>query len=421
MKRKVDALGILSFLGIALIVVLLFSLLVLWTRAIDRQNRREQLKKTLKSVVREEGERALFELVDIPVGEILYGDEGLTVLCDDSGSWEYTFDEMQNMRVYESVGPSVVAVSGIKNPTGTLHETERGSGFILSENGYILTNAHVVEDCDSLTVGLSNERTFPAKVVGVSSIDDLALLRIDSNEILDAVELGESGKLKVGQKVLAIGNPFGYDRTLSVGVVGGLGRSVKTEAGKVIMNAIQTDVALNPGSSGGPLLNGKGEVVGINSSIFSTTGTNQGVSFAIPIDTVLSLIPDLISYGTVRRGWIDIVPVEITKAIASYGHLPVEEGILVSQVVEGGNAERAGLKGGSQTVRYGDRVICFGGDVIVGINGRSVKKASDLYLALLDTREGDVAKVSVLRDGKKKSIPVTLMLRQSEDVGSLVR
>lgn len=420
MKRKTDLMRLFTLFVVVLMAVLVGALLVGWTRSIGRNRQREQLKKTLKTIVREDGERALFDLADLPVKEILYGDEGLTVLSGDDESWQYSYDEMRNMRIYEKVGPSVVAISSSMPLAGGSHKEERGSGFILSDNGYLMTNAHVVEGADAITVGLSDESTIAATIVGISSIDDLAVLRIDTNEKLTAVSLGESQELRVGQKVLAIGNPFGYDRTLSVGVVSGLGRSVKTETGKVIMNAIQSDTAVNPGSSGGPLINGQGEVVGINSSIFSTTGTSQGISFAIPIDTAISLLPDLLKYGTVRRGWIDIVPVQLTKAIAAYGHMDIDEGILVSQVVSGGNAEIAGLKGGTEAVKYGDEVIYLGGDVITEIAGTPVRRLSDLYMALLGTREGDTVQVTVHRAGQNRKMPVTLVFRQSDDVSNLV-
>ncbi|MDD7200426.1 MAG: trypsin-like peptidase domain-containing protein [Sphaerochaetaceae bacterium] len=420
MKRKTDLMRLFTLFVVILLAVLVGALLVGWTRSIGRNRQREQLKKTLKTIVREDGERALFDLADLPVKEILYGDEGLTVLSGDDESWRYSYDEVQNMRIYDKVGPSVVAISSSMPLAGGNHKQERGSGFVLSDNGYLMTNAHVVEGADSITVSLSDESTIAATIVGISSIDDLAVLRIDTNEKMTAVSLGESQELRVGQKVLAIGNPFGYDRTLSVGVVSGLGRSVKTETGKVIMNAIQSDTAVNPGSSGGPLINGQGEVVGIISSIFSTTGTSQGISFAIPIDTAISLLPDLLKYGTVRRGWIDIVPVQLTKAIASYGHMDIDEGILVSQVVSGGNAEVAGLKGGTEAVKYGDDVIYLGGDVITEIAGTPVRRLSDLYMALLGTREGDTVQVTVHRGGQDRKIPVTLVFRQSDDVSNLV-
>lgn len=420
MKRKTDLMKAFTLFVAVLMAILVGSLLVSWTRSIGRNRQREQLKKTLKTIVREDGEKALFDLADLPVKEILYGKEGLTVLSGDDSSWQYSYDEMCNMRIYEKIGPSVVAISSSKPLGSGGHETERGSGFVLSDNGYLMTNAHVVEGADAITVSLSDESTMDASIVGISSIDDLAVLRISTDEKLSAVSLGKSQDLKVGQKILSIGNPFGYDRTLSVGVVSGLGRSVKTETGKVIMNAIQSDTAVNPGSSGGPLINGQGEVVGINSSIFSTTGTSQGISFAIPIDTAISLLPDLLKYGTVRRGWIDIVPIQMTKAIASYGKMDIDEGILVSQVAPGGNAEVAGIKGGTEAVKYGNDVIWLGGDVITEIAGTPVKRLSDLYMALLGTREGDTVQVKVHRAGEDRKIPVTLVFRQSDDVSNLI-
>ena len=409
--------------------VIIAVLLVRWTRAIQEDKQRTELKKVLKDVVSTEGEQALFDLADLHVNQILYGDDGLTVLAGDDSSWRYSFDEMQNIRVYEEVSPSVVfitttsAVPSASSYMEALPAQGTGSGFIISRDGYILTNAHVVEGAQSVVVGLSDQKQFNGKLVGLDKEDDLAVIKInvDKNTPLKPVKLGTSEDLKVGQKVIAIGNPFGYERAMTTGVVSGLNRPVKTEAGKIIMNAIQTDASLNPGNSGGPLLNGKGEVIGISSSIFSVTGGYQGISFAIPIDTAVSLIPDLIKYGTVRRGWMDIVPVQLTKGLADYANLSVTQGVLVSQVRSGSEAEKAGLVGGKEQVKYGSSIIYLGGDVITAIDEMAVSGLNDFYLALLNTREGDKVKVTINRKGETKVLTVTLRARTGEDVSSLVK
>jgi S1-C subfamily serine protease len=196
---------------------------------------------------------------------------------------------------------------------------------------------------------------------------------------------------------------------------------VRSDNGKVIMGMIQTDAAINPGNSGGPLLNSRGEMIGINTSIYSTSGGSMGISFAIPVDTAVAVIPDLIKFGKVSRGWLDIVPVQLSSQIVEYAKLPVEKGILVSQVVPGGKADKSGLKGGSEKVRYGNSVIYLGGDVIVGINGTPISEYNDLYTALLATRPGDKVKMTVNRGGTEKTLQVELVERTSENVGWIVR
>ncbi|MFA6784764.1 MAG: trypsin-like peptidase domain-containing protein, partial [Sphaerochaeta sp.] len=298
-----------------------------------------------------------------------------------------------------------------------------GSGMILSTDGYILTNAHVVEKAASLKVSLYNERSYSAKLVGVDSEDDLAVIKInvEKDTVLYPITLGTSEDLKIGQKAIAIGNPFGYDRTMTVGVVGGLNRPVKTSEGKIIMNAIQTDASINPGNSGGPLLNSKGEVIGINTSIYSTNGNSQGLNFAIPIDTAISVIPDLIKLGRVSRGWLDLTSVQLTPQLVSYAKLEVDKGVLISQLVSGGFAEKAGLRGGTQMVQYGSSVIYLGGDVITAINGEEITDLNDLYLALLNTRSGEKVKVTVNRKGESKTLEVQLIERNAQHVSALVR
>jgi len=270
---------------------------------------------------------------------------------------------------------------------------------------------------------LYNEQSYPATLVGVDSEDDLAVIQItvDKESLLNPINLGTSSDLKIGQKVIAIGNPFGYDRTMTVGVVSGLNRPVRTNEGKIIMDAIQTDASISPGNSGGPLLNSRSEVIGINSSIYTTNGNSQGINFAIPIDTAVAILPDLIKLGKVSRGWLDIATVQLTPQLASYAKLSVEKGVLVSQVVAGGLSEKAGLKGGTQMVQYGTSVIYLGGDVITAINTSEVKDLNDLYLALLHTRSGEKVKVTVNRKGETKTLEVQLIERSAQHVSALVR
>jgi S1-C subfamily serine protease len=399
-----------------------------WTEAIKANTNRKELEKVLHAVVETEGEQKLLSMAGVEVDGILYGEEGVTLLQGDESSWRYTADEKQNIEVYDSCNKSVVHVTStvdvqVSSFMDVIPAKGTGSGMILSDDGYILTNAHVVENAASLKVSLYDQRTYDAVLVGVDSEDDLAVIKIsvDRDEQLYPIKLGTSEGLKIGQKVIAIGNPFGYDRTMTVGVISGLNRPVKTSEGKVIMNAIQTDAAINPGNSGGPLFDGMGEVIGINSSIYSTTGSSQGINFAIPVDTAVSVIPDLIKFGKVSRGWLDIVPVQLTPQLAEYAKLSVSKGILVSQVVSGGLAEKAGLEGGTKVVQYGSSIIYLGGDVIMAVNGYPVNDLNDLYLSLLDTKSGDKAKVLVNRKGDEKTLVVELVERSAQNVGALVR
>ncbi|HKL59841.1 MAG TPA: trypsin-like peptidase domain-containing protein, partial [Sphaerochaeta sp.] len=316
-KRRI----IQTLIAIVVALVIILSAIVLWkwTHAIQSDQDRKNLQKVLRTIVEEQGESVLLSLSGIPVSDIFYGDEGLILFEEGNQSWRYSASEMQNISVYEKANRSVVHITTTLDAQvnafmDVLPAQGTGSGIILSLDGYILTNAHVVEKAKSLKVTLYNEQSYPAKLIGVDSEDDLAVIQItvDKESVLNPIALGTSSDLKIGQKVIAIGNPFGYDRTMTVGVVSGLNRPVRTSEGKIIMDAIQTDASINPGNSGGPLLNSRSEVIGINSSIYSTNGNSQGINFAIPIDTAVAIIPDLIKLGKVSRGWIDITTVQLT-------------------------------------------------------------------------------------------------------------
>lgn len=419
---------ILSATVLAVVAFLCALLLLRWSDSIAEDKQQKELKKVLNTIVQEQGVEALLALGGVEVANIFHSEEGVILFEGNQASWQYSADELQNIKVYEKSNKSVVYITTTSETSShalveVLPGKGTGSGIILSTEGYILTNAHVVETASSLSVTLHNGRTYPARLTGVDSEDDLAVIKISTpkEEVLTPITLGTSEALKIGQKAIAIGNPFGYDRTMTVGVVSGLNRPVKTSEGKVIMNAIQTDASINPGNSGGPLLNGRGEVIGINSSIYSTTGSSQGLNFAIPIDTALAVIPDLIKLGKVSRGWLDVAAVQLTPQLVAYGKLSVDKGILVSQVVSGGFAEKAGLKAGMQMVQYGSSVIYLGGDIIVAINGETVEDLNDLYLALLPSKSGEKVKVTVNRKGERKTFEVQLIERSAQHVSALVR
>jgi S1-C subfamily serine protease len=289
-----------------------------------------------------------------------------------------------------------------------------GSGSILDAQGNVLTNYHVVKGAERLTVTLYEGSSFEARVIGTDPESDLAVVRFDpAGRQLDTIPLGASKSLVVGQKVIAVGNPFGLERTLTTGVVSGLRRPLQTPEGFIMRELIQTDAAINPGNSGGPLLNLKGEMIGINTMILAPAGGNIGIGFAIPVDTARRVIPDLLAYGVVKRGWIEIEPVPIFTALAARGGLPVTQGILVSRVVRGGNAEKAGLRGGSEDnyLVAGGRTVFLGGDIILSIDRLPVWTLMDLLGVLESTRPGQTVQVEVLRGGQKLSIPLALVER----------
>lgn len=397
---------------VVIVIVILFFLHV-WTVRIEQTYAKDQLKANVEQILENEGERGLLSLGGVKVSDIFYDENGVSLILGDSNSWEYTSDEKQNIDVYEKSQKSVVYISSTNtDKEGTL-STSTGSGIVLSKKGEILTNHHVIGDGNNIIVTLADETSHKAEIVGLDEIDDIAVIKIDENENLIPIDFGRSNGLKIGQKVLAIGNPFGYDRTLTTGIVSGLNRAVQTEDKTLALGMIQTDAAINPGNSGGPLLNGHGEMIGMNTSIFTLSDT-QGMNFAIPIDTILSLLPDLLTNGKVLRGWIDIVPVQLTKQLAKYANLNIESGVLISQVEKDGEAEKAGLQGGSVKVNYGQSAIYLGGDVITKINNKDIKTYNDYYNALLTTKMGDKATITILRDNKELVKKVVLVERAKE-------
>jgi len=329
-----------------------------------------------------------------------------------------TSDEEINVRVYEEVSPGVVHVT--KKVVGfnyyflsPVYREGSGTGCLLDRKGHILTNYHVIESADKLEVSLQDRSKYSAKIVGVDEQNDLAVIRlVDApEEKLHPMSIGNSDTIKVGQKVLAIGNPLGLQNTLTVGIVSSVGRRIETENGELVENVIQTDAAINPGNSGGPLLNTAGEMIGINTSIFTIRGGgNIGIGFAIPANTIRRVAADLIQYGAVQRPWFGIKNgYVINEEFASFLDLPVSSGILVSEVSPNSSVEKAGIRGASRAVRlYNDR-IGIGGDIITEIDGRSVASGEELSLILEPKRAGDIVQVTIYRDDAKMTIPVTLV------------
>lgn len=336
---------------------------------------------------------------------------------------DYSPDELNSIAVYEKVNDAVVHITTevvrfnwFLEPVPT--EGGSGSGSIIDSKGYVLTNNHVVDRASRLFVNLSDGSQFEAEVVGTDPESDLAVIKFNpGNRQLPTIPLGSSDGLKVGQKVLAIGNPFGFDRTLTTGIVSALGRPVQGRNGIVIQGMIQTDASINPGNSGGPLLNSRGEMIGINTMIYSTSGGSVGIGFAVPVNTAKRVVPDLIRFAKVQRGWIDVIPVQIFPALVRVGRLPVSSGLLVSQVTPGGAADKAGIRGGSRdrAVRYGRTTIFLGGDIIVSVAGQEINTIGQLFSALETTKPGDRLKLGLIRaNGQREEVTVTLSERPKD-------
>jgi S1-C subfamily serine protease len=317
-------------------------------------------------------------------------------------------DEENNIHVYDSVSPGVV------NITSTVVEydfffspyasQETGSGSILDLEGNVITNYHVIASAENLEVALPDQTKYRATVVGTDKQNDLAVIRLVNvpKQRLHPVPLGDSGALKVGQKVLAIGNPLRLQNTLTTGIISSLGRRIKTESGDLVENVIQTDAAINPGNSGGPLLNTSGEIIGINTSIFTIRGGgNIGIGFAIPANTVRRVVADLIREGRVVRPWLGVEGYQITEELASALNLPVQHGLLVARIYRGSSAETSGMRGGDQVVLlYNERVI-VGGDIITEVEGKPIGSREELRLALESKKPGESVHLTIYRGRTK--------------------
>src|SRR5574344_360268 len=338
----------------------------------------------------------------------------------------YTQDESQNISVYEKCNEAVVNITTqvmgydwFLNPVVT--GTGSGSGSIIDKRGYVVTNVHVIENAAKINISLADGTSYEGKVVGQDKESDIAVLKFEptANVELKTIAFGNSDTLKVGQKVIAIGNPFALERTMTTGIISGLGRPIQESTNVIIRNMVQTDAAINPGNSGGPLLDTQGRMIGINTMIYSNSGSSSGVGFAIPVSTARRVVSDLLKYGKVNRGVIDVTLVQNSSRIADYAGYSIATGMIVSQVKQGSKAASAGIKGGTQQVQYGSsynaKTIYLGGDIITGVDSITVSGLADYYSALEDKRPGDKVTVTVWRKGEYKKLSVTL---ESEDTSS---
>jgi S1-C subfamily serine protease len=332
---------------------------------------------------------------------------------DSSGPVALDPTEAENVRIYRLASPAVanivtrtVEYDFFYNPVPV---EGAGSGFLIDVDGHILTNYHVVQGAQTIEVTLGDLTRYKAKLIGEDTRNDIALIQIDTqSHKLTPLTLGDSRNLLVGQRALAIGNPFGFSSTLTTGIVSALGRTVQTSENTFIDEAIQTDASINRGNSGGPLLDSHGQVIGINSAIYAPTGTTAGIGFAIPINTARRVAEDLIKYGRVRRATLGAEGRALWPGLAEALKLNVQQGILIERVEPGGAAAAAGIRGGTKSMVAGLQELRIGGDVLIAVDGKAITNQMDLNLMLNRSQPGNSVTLTIVRDGKQMDIPVKL-------------
>ena len=370
-----------------LLVGFLFGLA--WKSA-DKQDQvpAEETNAEAIQVSTEQNEEASATIVDKPAGKLMNSELATIKLFEDAAP-SVCFITTSNLRRVDFFSRNVSEI-----PRGS------GSGFVWDKNGHIITNYHVIQGADRATVTLADRTAWSAKLVGYAPEKDLAVLKIDApRNKLRPIPVGTSEDLRVGQSVYAIGNPFGLDQTLTTGIVSALGREIESVAGVPIRDAIQTDAAINPGNSGGPLLNSSGDLIGVNTAIYSPSGASAGIGFSIPVDVVNWVVPDLIKYGEVKRPslGVELAQQQISRRLGL-------DGPLVLNIIPGSSAERVGIRP-TQRNRTGEIEL---GDVIVGIGNEKISSNNDLILALENYEVGDRVVVKLLRNGRALEIELEL-------------
>ena len=339
---------------------------------------------------------------------------GTTARMSDTRPVIVSRDEQITMDVFEKVHPAVVNIAATTLSMNfwleIIPQEGQGSGVIIDGDGHILTNNHVVAKARKITVTMADGKKIPATLVGRDPSSDLAVIKIPHTHVKAVAVLGDSTHLRVGQKAIAIGNPFGLSHTMTTGIISALGRGIRTEAGTQMDELIQTDAAINPGNSGGPLLNSNGEVIGINTAIYSLSGGYQGVGFAIPTHVARYVAAQLIASGRVARPWLGISGISITPGIAEGLGLEVRKGILVVEVIPRSPSAQAGIRGGSREVVVGGMRLLLGGDIIVGIDSHPVDGMQELGRVLDRLRVDRTVKVDIIRQGR----PMQLNTRLTE-------
>jgi S1-C subfamily serine protease len=328
----------------------------------------------------------------------------LIIGCIAAPVYGFTDDEENNISVYQKATKGVVNITSIVIERdffyGFVPREGSGSGAIIDPRGYILTNNHVIKDARRIEVTLADGSKWPGRLVGTDPDNDLAIVQIKApSDRLTLLTLGDSSNLKVGQKVLAIGNPFGLNETLTTGIISSIGRSIRSQDGAIMEDLIQTDASINPGNSGGPLLDSNGNIIGINTAIYSPSGGSVGIGFAIPVDTARRIVPDLIDKGYVSHPWIGVSLFPLIPGIAKALDLKVDRGALIYEVVRNGPADKAGLKGSTRTLQVGNVLLPAGGDVIVAFDGAEITDSEDFIRKIRQHRPGDHIKLKILREG----------------------
>ena len=397
----------------AIVLIALIILLGLWTRSIYENARLEEMRSALEAVIDQKGEEGLFQLAGIPTESMNYGDVDLYL--NGRGTWTFQESELIDIASYERAKESTVQIISSAN----FSDESQASGIIISRDGYIVTNKHVLGDDEKIMVNFYDGLSMEAVLIGSDSLTDLAVIKTERDDLVP-ISFSEHEAV-IGSRAIAIGHPYGYTWSMSAGVVSGLGRSVFTPDGMIIPNLIQTDNFINPGNSGGPLLDSRGNMIGLISSIYSTTGSAQGISFAIPAETVKRVSSQIIENGSIRRGVIDAVLMELNPQIVSYLNLPIHSGLMVSQVIAGGNAEKAGLKGGTEKALYGDSTVYLSGDVIVEINGKQINGYADYFLSLFGSESGETVEITVYRNGRYVVLDTVLVEQGDDTEGWIIR
>ena len=349
------------------------------------------------------------------IGEIIPDD---VIIDEESASEVSTIkksSEFSLIEIFERSEASVVQVN-VRSDDGQNDSSNMGSGFVYTNDGYIITNNHVVDSAGKVTITFLDGESYIAEIIGTDSDLDLAVLKIEpESTYLHPLTIGDSSKLKVGEPIAAIGNPFGLSGSMTAGIVSQIGRLLPQDSGYSIPDVIQTDAAINPGNSGGPLLNMKGEVVGINTAIQSATGVFAGVGFAVPSNTAIKIVPSLIEDGEYHHPWIGISGRDIDPDLARALNLNEAKGFLVITVVDGSPAHKAGLKGVSGTQVIDGQEYPVGGDIIISVDDKEVRKISDILIHLQREKSvGDVMSLGVLRDGEFMHISLELVERPAD-------
>ncbi len=321
-------------------------------------------------------------------------------------------DEQINIAVFEKAHNAVVNIVATTLRYNfwmqAVPKRGQGSGFIIDRRGYILTNNHVVEDARRITVTLGNGRKVDAVLVGRDDEHDIAVIRIPQADVPHIAQLGNSDNLRVGQKAIAIGNPFGLSQTMTTGIISALKREFREKNGTVMSDLIQTDSAINPGNSGGPLLNSNGEVIGINTMIYSLSGGSQGIGFAIPINIARAVASDIITKGHYSKPWLGISGIDLNKGIAMELGLAVKQGVLIVSVEAGSPADMAGIQGAQREEVIGNYIFPTGGDIILAINGESINSMKDIVRIIQSRIVGDSIKITLLRGGEPLQVNAIL-------------